>query len=250
MRSFRNTGYQSDNPFQADAYSTYIYLRYLRYNSRWRRTPTSQPNIFAALLDEMDFYNDSDVYELARVLAVQLVYTGHWYNNRQVLRSQVLEIIRSMGDRDLAEIGHRVIRKHNRYGIGDRFPNVKVLDQHGSLLSINEVDGDYLLVDIWATWCRECIREMRTFAGLQQKYGEKLGIVSVSVDQEITTLKRFVQKKGYTWTILLDAEGKMLVNDLGVKMLPTYYILDKSRCIVSMSKHGFNVADELKKVIR
>ena len=39
-----------------------------------------------------------------------------------------------------------------------------------------------MLVNLWATWCAPCKKEMPTLAKLQKAYGERLKVVVVSID--------------------------------------------------------------------
>ncbi len=59
--------------------------------------------------------------------------------------------------------------------------------------------GDYpvQVINFWATWCKPCIAEMPHFIELQEKYGKKLNIIFLSLDdsQELTRVQDFVNKK-------------------------------------------------------
>lgn len=53
-----------------------------------------------------------------------------------------------------------------------------------SVLELAAFRGQLILVNIWATWCAPCIREMPSLASLQQKFGPaRLRVIAISVDR-------------------------------------------------------------------
>jgi len=58
-------------------------------------------------------------------------------------------------------------------------------DETGKTRSIKEWRDRVVLVNLWATWCAPCRKEMPALAGLQKRYGSKdFEVVAVSVDRE------------------------------------------------------------------
>lgn len=53
----------------------------------------------------------------------------------------------------------------------------------GGTTSLNDLKGKYLYIDIWATWCPPCIKEIPSLKKLEKEYEDKnIQFVSISVD--------------------------------------------------------------------
>lgn len=58
-------------------------------------------------------------------------------------------------------------------------------DESGKTRSLKEWQGRVVLLNLWATWCVPCRKEMPSLAALQRRYGSKdFEVVAISVDRE------------------------------------------------------------------
>ena len=61
-------------------------------------------------------------------------------------------------------------------------PDIAIADGRGRLKMLDAFRGHYLLVNLWATWCSPCVRELPALAALQTALkGRGLDIVAVNV---------------------------------------------------------------------
>ncbi len=62
-------------------------------------------------------------------------------------------------------------------------PDIPFTDAAGRALRLSDFRGRAVLLNIWATWCPPCIREMPSLAGLQQAFGgDRFEVVALSID--------------------------------------------------------------------
>ncbi len=55
----------------------------------------------------------------------------------------------------------------------------------GGTTSLSDLKGKYVYVDVWATWCGPCKREIPSLKEIEQKYhGKNIEFVSISIDDE------------------------------------------------------------------
>lgn len=73
----------------------------------------------------------------------------------------------------------------------------------GENFKIGDFKGDVVLVNLWATWCAPCIKEMPHLIALQEKYGEKgFRVVGLNTDDEsVEDVKAFVEKQNLNYKI-------------------------------------------------
>ncbi len=107
-------------------------------------------------------------------------------------------------------------------------PDFRLENLEGKPIELKSLKGKVILLNFWATWCGPCKEEMPSMENLYQRFNRKeFALLAVSVDyEEREKVKRFIEKKGYTFPILLDPKGKVL--DLyRVRAIPTSFIIDK-----------------------
>jgi thiol-disulfide isomerase/thioredoxin len=66
---------------------------------------------------------------------------------------------------------------------GAPMPDTPIMDASGKTVTLASLKGKPMIVNMWATWCAPCRKEMPALAKLQAVYGDKIVIVPVSMDK-------------------------------------------------------------------
>lgn len=92
-------------------------------------------------------------------------------------------------------------------------------------LSLSELRGKVVLINFWASWCRECRPEMPVLQGLHRELAARgLVIVGINAREDARAVARYAEELGLTFPLVLDPAGK--INDLyGVIGLPTTFVV-------------------------
>ena len=97
--------------------------------------------------------------------------------------------------------------------VGTRAPDFQAMDLQGRPVSLAQLRGQVVLVNIWATWCGPCRDEMPSMERLHRELGPRgLKIVAVSVDKPPTgaaELQAFARDLGLTFTVWHDPSGRI-----------------------------------------
>jgi peroxiredoxin len=111
-------------------------------------------------------------------------------------------------------------------------PMFSLPDLAGEIHHLADLKGKIVLVNFWATWCVQCIREMPHFQKILDILGnEKFEIVAIDVKDPQKRVEKFLKSKSYTFQVLLDTKGEVY-KSYGVRGFPTTYILnDKNQFI-------------------
>lgn len=105
-------------------------------------------------------------------------------------------------------------------------PKLTFRDLNGKEVLLSDFKDKLVIVNVWATWCSPCLREMPTFKELLKKLNRKdLILLSVSIDQKLAKLKDFAAKNPYPFTYLHDPEAS--VRSLFGGFVPATFIIDK-----------------------
>lgn len=101
-------------------------------------------------------------------------------------------------------------------------------DGHHKILA--DFKGQVVLLNVWATWCPPCLKELPALDSLGARYKEKgLNVVTLSIDSlRMEQVQAFLDTKLQLklQTLALDDAGKLMPY-LNVKGLPVTYLIDR-----------------------
>jgi thiol-disulfide isomerase/thioredoxin len=107
-------------------------------------------------------------------------------------------------------------------------PAISFVDLVGNTVSLSEFTGKIVLVNLWATWCEPCLREMPSLERLQLRLGETITIVAVSEDRGGgKAVEPFIDKLGLrSIKTYLDPKSTA-ERAFKVQGLPTSFLIDR-----------------------
>jgi thiol-disulfide isomerase/thioredoxin len=110
---------------------------------------------------------------------------------------------------------------------GKRAPDVAITNDQGQPAKLSDLTGKPLLVNLWATWCAPCIKELPTLDALAARDAGKLQVVLVNEDlQGAAVVTPFLQKHPLkTLKPWLDSPNALLI-PLKAASLPTTILYD------------------------
>jgi peroxiredoxin len=131
----------------------------------------------------------------------------------------------------------------------NQMPNIELNAISGESVNLstdfNEVDKLYVF-SFWATWCAPCINELEAMHKKYATWKETLNveIIAVSIDDSKTQkrVKPFLNGKGWTYKVLLDANQE-LKRALSIVNVP-YTIVVKNNKIVYITNGYSQGAEE------
>lgn len=109
-------------------------------------------------------------------------------------------------------------------------PDVVFTDGEGYSVRLSTYRGKVILLNIWATWCAPCRKEMPALDRLQSILrGPSFEVIAVSVDREgLPVIKAFYRMAGIRQLhIYFDKSGQVM-SDLGVAAIPTTLLIDRN----------------------
>jgi thiol-disulfide isomerase/thioredoxin len=107
-------------------------------------------------------------------------------------------------------------------------PAISLSDTTGQSVELSELRGELVLVNLWATWCEPCLREMPSLERLQSRLGERIAVLAVSEDRGGDKIVApFIAKLGLkSVKIYIDPKSEV-GHALGVRGLPTSFVIDR-----------------------
>jgi len=134
-------------------------------------------------------------------------------------------------------------------------PDFTLKSNQGKNLRLQDLRGQVVMLNFWASWCGPCRQEMPLMDEIFKKY-EKLGftILAVNVDEDSSDADGFLKSVPVTFPVLYDNDSK--VSELyAVDAMPTTVMIDRDgnkRFLHRGYKEGYELDYEkqVKKLIR
>ena len=117
---------------------------------------------------------------------------------------------------------------------GDASPVFKYKDINGKEVSLSDLKGKYVYIDVWATWCPPCRAELPHLKKLEEAMkGKNIVFVSISVDKDKAAWEKMVKEQQLGGIQLHTGGDRGLLNAYEIKGIPRFILLDKEGKIVN-----------------
>jgi len=147
------------------------------------------------------------------------------------------------------------IYKMPKFSKGGTTPEFHAELMDGTSFKLSDLQGKYVMLDFWGSWCGPCrrdnpnlVRLNREYNGRQFKNADGFEILSVAIETNEKSWKRAIAKDQLTWKyhiVQTDRFKSPIPSMYGVNEIPTKYLLDPKGEIIAVNP-GY---DETKKIL-
>jgi len=208
----------------------YFFKQYINYADT-----VSSPAAFLFIYNNVDFGNDHEGLKKFISKAAQRFPEN---NEIQKLKQKTLEYLR------IFEV---------EYNTGDYLPELILPDKNGHDFSTYSVKGKYVFMDFWSTWCNDCLKYDQAKATAKRNFpGDKFEIVSIALDSEKDSWRRYIEAHKFTWVQLIDEKmwrGPTL-KAYSIDSIPFNFLLAPDGKILSKAIKPDSVMSVLSKLIK
>lgn len=113
--------------------------------------------------------------------------------------------------------------------IGQTAPDYSAVSLTGDSVSLAQLRGRVVLLNVWATWCHPCREEIPVLQALHARYASRgLELVGVSVDArgEEATIREFATDFRMTYPLWLDPDERVQSTFLAIGV-PATFLIDR-----------------------
>ncbi len=78
-----------------------------------------------------------------------------------------------------------LFKEFDKYQETRYLPSIKVLNPKGDVINLKKYNGKYTVLNIWATWCTPCLKELPALKKLSERlpYDSDWQVIAVSIDK-------------------------------------------------------------------
>jgi len=146
-----------------------------------------------------------------------------------------------------------VLVAKKKIGIGSQAPYFKITDNKNRVITNKTFEGNYLLIDFWASWCVGCREENPYLANAYKKFaGRGLEIMSISLDVNKQSWEDAIKKDNLSWIQacnLKNPDNNEISRNFGITLIPANFLIDREGRIIARDLMGNEIEKELTKFL-
>lgn len=120
-------------------------------------------------------------------------------------------------------------------------------DVKGRKVTENSLKSKLNVVSVWASWSYSSMEQQRRLKTLKDKYGDKLGILSICIDGRPAECKRLVERDSLKWSTVCD--GRMwetpLLAKFGLADVPANLMIDEHGKIIERNLQPLKLEEQI-----
>ena len=137
--------------------------------------------------------------------------------------------------------------------IGTIAPDFTQKTPQGADLSLSSLQGQVVLLDFWASWCKPCRLENPAIVAAYNKYRSKgFTVLSVSLDKERNAWMNAIAQDGLIWpnhASDLQFWNNAAAREYGVSSIPAAFLIDENGVIIGRDLRGNALEEKLAEVL-
>jgi len=101
---------------------------------------------------------------------------------------------------------------------------ILLADLNSKEIKLSDYKGKAIILNVWATWCKPCIKELPSMEVLQDNLDPNEFTLLFASDEEVKRINKFIDKNSYDLNFISLLSSP---ESLGIFSLPTTFIISK-----------------------
>ncbi|MEM9885186.1 MAG: TlpA disulfide reductase family protein [Bacteroidota bacterium] len=138
---------------------------------------------------------------------------------------------------------------------GDKAPNFTATTLSSSEMQLQDLIGNYVLLDFWGSWCAPCREENPNLVALYEKFhgarfedAENFEIVSVGIEKDRERWLKAIERDGLDWSYhvsdLKEFESEV-AKRYGIRSIPSKFLINPKGVVIGVNQSAEEIEDVL-----
>ena len=140
---------------------------------------------------------------------------------------------------------------------GNELPDIPLQLQDGKIIHLSDFRGKFVLIDFWASWCKQCMNELKFIKQIYDETRDKKDnfvLISHSFDKSEEAWLKAIADEGIgreEWIHSCDLMvGKSpAARMMNVQMIPTLVLVDPEGRAISFTLRGEEAVERIKQIL-
>jgi thiol-disulfide isomerase/thioredoxin len=140
--------------------------------------------------------------------------------------------------------------------LGSEIPWDGLNDLEGKPFQFEEYKGKIVILDIWATWCGPCIKELPNIKDVYAKHqAAGVEVIGVNIDENPEDLKEFLAKEQLPWKMVVSNDPAkkgfetQLVQGLGITGIPFIAVIGRDGKVAALHARGEALTKKIEELL-
>jgi len=132
-----------------------------------------------------------------------------------------------------------------KYKAGIEAPGFDFINLQGERKQLSDFQGQYVLLDFWASWCAPCRAQNPRIRELYDKYHDAgfkdatgFELISIGIETDLDRWRNAINQDGLIWPNQFSDGNRFqspVAKQYGVREIPTSYLINPSGKIVAVN---------------
>ncbi len=132
--------------------------------------------------------------------------------------------------------------------VGEALPDFTAECLDGRVFHLQDQRGKVVVINIWATWCTPCIKELPGFDRLKQEHSEEVSVLALHAQPVTTDVSEYLSGFSYQIPFAVDEDGS-LGEALNISTVLPQTLIITPEGIVSYNQSGSLDYEELLELV-
>ena len=122
-----------------------------------------------------------------------------------------------------------------------RVSEVLIREEKGADITLSRFKGKVVLLNLWASWCPPCVKELPALDRLQQRLGgNDFVVVAVSLDEDLVLARQMFVDLSIESMKLFSQSSEQLAKTFPVDLLPATIMIDRDGQAMGLLRSSLN----------
>jgi thiol-disulfide isomerase/thioredoxin len=229
----------------------------LRQKNEYNKQDSIQLSAYYKELKSAQFFflkNNPDAYFTAYELMVKTIPST--FKPLEFSKEELREIYNGLSDEIKNSPDGQAVKQfislQDPPKIGEHYIDFTLADENGNNVSLSDFEGNYILVDFWASWCSPCRSQNPKLKELLAEYNlHDFVILGVSIDSTKDPWIKALREDNLPWVNVISEGGRtsMIGQLYGINGLPDNVLINPEGIIIQRHIKADSIAEILDNLI-